>query len=55
MHSITACKLSSLNCQIKKQFFHVVTGMDTLEEKQQDPKVSMEVMGMVNVMQAQSP
>ena len=34
-----------------KKLFHVVTGMDTLEEKMLDMKVSMEVMGMVNVIQ----
>ena len=54
MHSMTACKLSSLNYQIKKWLFDVVTGMDTLEEKQLNMKVSMEVMGMVNVMQAET-
>ena len=34
-----------------KELFHVVTGMDTLEEKMLDMKVSIEVMGMVNVIQ----
>ena len=48
MHSMAACKLSSLNYQIKKQLFHVVTGIDTLEEKQLDTKVPMEFMGMMN-------
>ena len=47
MHSMIACKLLRLNYPIKKQLLHVVTVMDTLEEKQLDMKVSMEVMGMV--------
>ena len=53
MQSMTVCKLSSLNYQIKKSLFHVVTGMDTLEEKQLDTKVSIEVMGTVNIIQTE--
>ena len=45
--------LSSLNYHIKKQLFHVVTGMGTLEEKGLHTKVQIEVMGLVNVMQTE--
>ena len=53
MNSLTACILSCLNYLIKKQVFHLVTGMATLQGKQLDTKVSMEVMGMANVMQTE--
>ena len=51
MHSTTACKLSFQNYQIKKYSSLAETGMDTLDEKQLDMKVFMEVLGMANVMQ----